>query len=85
MFPLTYLFIPCLDPISVESMAPESTLMIVSGMGLMEINALSRMRSWSTLRGRADRGVAGLKDPLFSTWQEHNGALCDEVPCKWDT
>jgi hypothetical protein len=77
---LMHLFISHLDPISIESVAPQSTLMIISSMRLMAINAPSRMRAQSTLRGRA-KGVAGLMDPLYSNRQGCNDAPCDEVPC----
>jgi hypothetical protein len=47
MFPLMHLFVSHLDPISVESVVPESTPTIVSGMGLAAINALSSSASCS--------------------------------------
>jgi hypothetical protein len=67
MFLLMHLFVPCLDPISVKSVVPKSTLTIVSGMGLVAINAPSRMRAWSTLRGRADRGGLVQRTPFTAT------------------
>jgi hypothetical protein len=55
MFPLTHLFISRLDPISIESMAPESTPTIIVGVGLAAVNTPSRMGARSTLGSRANR------------------------------